>query len=326
MRNSVEIHNVVKLTTDVLQEQQTVYFHEVENTMKSNQKIHGSLSKILNVFRRKKPVMTVPDLGPDIIGEVATKQVDPHEYREDSSNIPKLGSDETEVNPGPVKEAPYGDANEYTEEKSSIPKLGLDEAQAVSGSVKRTSSRGAKTITKFLFEATHETVHKISSKKPAFFELWKKSDFEKTLSLIAIFEERKIKRGNHVVLHFDTGTKEIPDIFFFAFAHHFKIKEKVTNKYKDFKSTGKSILVCSYRSFRGLEHPKITLVIDCDIYYVQHYLLEALPRCTSDLYVVVLQNSAVLTQVTTKWKRCRAVRPFEIKISKDVSQRENFEL
>ena len=190
MRNSVEIHNVVKLTTDVLQEQQTVYIHEVENTMKSNQKIHGSFSKILNVFRRKKPVMTVPDLGSDNIGEVTTKQVDPHEYREDSSNIPKLGSDETEVNPGPVKEAPYGDPNEYPEEKSSIPKLGLDEAQAVSGSVKRTSSRGAKTITKFLFEAADETAHKISSKKPAFFELWKKSDFEKTLSLIAIFEEK----------------------------------------------------------------------------------------------------------------------------------------
>ena len=128
------------------------------------------------------------------------------------------------------------------------------------------------------------------------------------------------------MLHFDTGAKKIPDIFLFVFTHHFNIKEKVTNEYKDFTSTGKSILVCSYPSFRGLEHPKITVVIDRDIYYVQHYLVETIARCTSDLYVVVLQNSKVLTQVTTKWKDEGAIRPFEIKISKDVSQRENFEL
>ena len=325
MRNSVEIHNLVKLTTGVLQKQQTVFIHEIENTMKSNQKPYGLVSKILDTFRRKKTVMTVPDLGPDVTGNLPLKQEDPGNYPENNPSIPKLGLDETKVNPGSVKETPYEDPHEYPEENPRLLKLGLDEAQAVSGSLNRTSSRGVKTITKFLFEAADETAHKISTKKPAFFELWKRSDFEKLLSLIAIFEERKIKRGDHVVLHFDSGTKEIPDIFLFAFEHHFNIKEKITNKYEDFTSTEKSILVCSYPTFRGLEHAKITVVIDRDIYYVQHYLVETLARCTSDLYVVVLQNSAILTEVTTKWKSNQAIRPFEIKISKHVSQRENLE-
>ena len=127
------------------------------------------------------------------------------------------------------------------------------------------------------------------------------------------------------MLHFDTGTKEIPDIFLFPFTHHFNMKEKVKNKYEDFTSTKNSILVCSYPTFRGLEHPKITVVIDRDIYYVQHYLVETLARCTSDLYVVVLQNSAILAEVIAKWKSNKAIRAFEIKISKDISQRENFE-
>ena len=79
-------------------------------------------------------------------------------------------------------------------------------------------------------------------------------------------------------------------MFFFIFAQHFKIQEKI-KKYEEFKSLKKSVLVYSYPTFRVLEHPKIMVVIDCDIYYVQHYLVEALARCTTDLCVVVLQNS-----------------------------------
>ena len=325
MRNSVEIHNLVKLTTGILQKQQTVFFHEGENTMKSDQKPYGLFSKILNIFRKKKTVMTVPELGPDVTEGIPSKQGDPYDYPENNSSVPKLELDEAKANPESVRETPYEDPHEPPEENSRLPKLGLDEAQAVSGSVKRTSRGGVQTITKFLFEAADETAHKISSKKPAFFELWKKSDFEKIISLIGIFEKRNIKRGNHVVLHFDTGSNDIPDIFLFPFTHHFNMKEKVKNKYEDFTSTKNSILVCSYPTFRGLEHPKITVVIDRDIYYVQHYLVETLARCTSDLYIVVLQNSAILTEVTAKWKSNQAIRPFEIKISKDNTQRENFE-
>ena len=54
--------------------------------------------------------------------------------------------------------------------------------------------------------------------------------------------------------------------------------------------------------------------------------METLARCTSDLYIVVLQNSVTLKEVRTKWKSNRAIRSFEIKISEDVSQREDFEL
>ena len=169
MRNSVEIHNLVKLTTGVLLKQQTVCFHEVENTEKSDQKPYGLFSKILNIFRKEKTVMTVPDVGPDVTEGIPSKQGDPYDYPENNSSIPKLELDEAKVNPESVRETPYEDPHEPPEENSRLPKLGLDEAQAVSGSVKRTSSGGVKTITKFLFEAADETAHKIRSEKPAFF-------------------------------------------------------------------------------------------------------------------------------------------------------------
>ena len=120
----------------------------------------------------------------------------------------------------------------------------------------------------FQFAAASKTGHKIRSKKPAFFEVGTKSDFQKVLSLIAIFKHREINKGKHVVLHFDSATNEIPNILLFPIAHHFDKKEKLTNNYKELISREKSVLVCNYYTLRGLKHPKITVVIDLDIYYV----------------------------------------------------------
>lgn len=35
---------------------------------------------------------------------------------------------------------------------------------------------------------------------------------------------------------------------------------------------------------------------------MQHYLVEALARCTSELYVVALQSCEILTKVIKEWK------------------------
>ena len=84
-------------------------------------------------------------------------------------------------------------------------------------------------------------------------------------------------------------------------------------------------MVCSYPIFRGFEHPKVTVVIDCDRYYVQHDLTETLARCTVDLCVVVLENSPTVTDVTLNWKTKQTIKHWEIKIFGDASQEENFE-
>ena len=39
MRNSLEIHNLVKLTTDVLKKEQTIFIHQKENKMESKLKL-----------------------------------------------------------------------------------------------------------------------------------------------------------------------------------------------------------------------------------------------------------------------------------------------
>ena len=285
MRNSVEIHNLVNLTMDVLKWEKNVF--QIKREYKTYVDIPGQNS-----------VIESPNPDPDITVKVSSKQTDPHECRGHNDNTPKLGFDEAQAVEGTIG----------GEIRENIRRPNVDIIES-----------------KFLFTKSDKTGHKISSRKPALFEVGNGSDFQKILSLIAIFEERKITRSEHVVLHFDTATNGIPDIFLFAFAHHFNIKEKVTNKYKEFKSKEKSILVCSYPSFRGLEHPKITVVIDRDIQYVQHYLVEALVRCTTDLYIVVLQKSFTMNKVIAAWKNEQAIRQWEINIFEDAEQLDDFE-
>ena len=342
MRNSIEIHNLVKLTTDVLKKEQIIFVHQKDSKMESKLKTDVSNVSVPDtVMRLGIPV-------PDNSAKLPSKQEDDHENegaQDEDEAKENIALDDVKVVTESVKGIRHGDPYQYLEENPRIHKLGLDEAQAVSRSVKNIENRGVtkiskfletaaglfgfggvKTISEFRFAPAEKTGHKIGTKKPAFFELGNRSDFQKVLSLLAIFEEREIEKSEQVVLHFDTEANEIPNVFRFLFACHFKIQEKVTTKYEEFKTQKKPILVCSYPTFRGLEHPKVTVVIDCDIYYVQHYLVETLARCTSDLCVVVLQKTSTMTKVTTEWKTKQAIQQWEIKISGDISQGEDFEI
>ena len=89
---------------------------------------------------------------------------------------------------------------------------------------------------------------------------------------------------------------------FFTFVHYPEIQHKIKNKYESFTSGEKSILVCSYPTFTGLQHATITVAIDRNIYNVQHYLVETLARCTADFCIAVLKNRSTLKDVTAEWK------------------------
>ena len=365
MRNSIEIHNLVKLTSDVLQKQQTVFNYQEDRKMKSE--TYGEYTYLSNTGSTLPSRASVPhtfskvksrldqtkagqgsmkrDHHVELLGVDQTKAVAgsmKKDYQADllALDQPKavagsmrkdyhadlLGLDQTKVAADSMKKNQHVDHHEYPKNNPRIPKLGLDEAQALSGSNQKTINGGVKTISKFQFAAMDRIGHKIHSKKPTLFELGNKSDFQKILSLIAIFDVRQIKRGEQVILHFDTRADKIPSNFLFTFIYHFKIQSKVTKNYKEFKSGKNTTLVCSYPNFRGLEHPKITVVLDFEIYYVQHLLVEMLSRCTSDLCIIVLQNSPTLADVTREWKTKQLIEQWGIEIFKDASQREDFKL
>ena len=301
MRNSVEIHNLIKVTMDLLQKQKTVFIHHKTNKKESEVAIDAPISRENAANELSKP-------GSDIDTELPSRKKESHEEnQEENSSTRKLGLDEAQAVSESLLKKDYGVVTNFLNATAGFLSFGKN-----------------KTTTKFLFAEVDKTGHKITSKKPVLYEVKDKGGFQKIISLIAIFEERQIKKGEHVVLHFDTSTNAIPEIFFFAFVHHFKMQDKIINNYETFKSREKSVLVCSYPTFRGLEHPKITVVLDRDIYYVQHYLVETLARCTTDLCVVVLKTSSTLKEVTAEWKSKQVIEQWDVKISKDTAAGENF--
>ena len=134
-----------------------------------------------------------------------------------------------------------------------------------------------------------------------------KQSFENFCDLTRTFKELKLKNCNsnskHVILHFDTSNNETP-ILLAPVIEYLKIDHKVTDNYRDFKyEESKSILVCNFRLFRGLEHSNVTIIIDRDIYNIQHYLVETMARCTTKLNIVVLQKSETISNIIAQWER-----------------------
>ena len=293
MRNSREIHELIAATKKILSEEKTIYIHQDDSKADHKEKRADREEKASQINDSKKVAKENQEVFENAPNEVTSRQKDRQDYSEET------------------------------------PKLGIDEAQAIAGSLAGMGNDGNKTITKFTYASANELGHKISSQKPALFQLEERSGFQKVLSLIAIFESLDIYNKDHVVLHFDTVNDGIPRNLQFIFEYHFGIHEEVTNNYQEFasnKSTSNtSILVCSYLTFRGLEHPDITIIVDRDIYFLQHYLVESLARCTSKLTIVVLQNSATLTKVTEEWKKNQLVDQWKIICSKD-TQRKDFDI
>ena len=199
MRNSIEIHELVAATKKILIEEKTVYIHqddsEADRTEKKEDREEGTAD-------RKEKNSQIKDST-------------------------KFGKKNQEISESPINEVTsrQKDRQNYSEE---TPKLGIDEAQAIAGYLAEMSKSGNTTVTKFTHASGNETGHKISSQKPALFQFKERSEFQKVLSLIAVFEKLDLCNKDHVVLHFDTVNDGIPRNLQFIFEYHFDIHEKVT--------------------------------------------------------------------------------------------------
>ena len=283
----MEIHELVEATKEVLSEEKTIFIHSEDSKTSGGQSF---IQKKKHYVINKKTLLESNEAN-----EGVSTQENYEERELEGQSV----------------------------ENASTSPMGLDEAQAVIGSPTKDDVFVNITVSSFGYAAVDKTGHKISTTRPVLFELGDKEDFDKIFSLVAIFEKILQRSNKHVVLHFDTEPNAIPSSLIFVLEHHFNKLKKVTTRYEEFASSKDAILVCNYRTFRGLEYPLITVLIDRDIHFVQHYLVEILARCTSKLSVVILQNSPITTKVTTAWKAKSLVSQWEINIYENNIQRKN---
>ena len=346
LRNSQEIHELVEATKVLLKEKKTFFIDSKDSKIgdESEERKESKPSSKSEENQESKEISETnsiskeenlkyedhqePEVEPkcEIKGQSAEnhsnfKRVNYGENVETSGE--DSSSDELEVEQKVEIEEDYQEA-EYESKAQSVKNygdstMGLDEAQAIIGSYRGNDTGGNSTVSEFTHAEVDDTGHKIGTGKPLLFELEDKEEFEKSLSLVAIFKKVLTTSSKHVVLHMDTKTNAIPSALRFAFDHHFSDIKKTTN-YKEFQSSSKSILICSYPAFRGLEYSRITVLIDRDIYFLQHYLVEMLSRCTSELFIVVLQKSSALDYVIEKWTTKELVDQWKTEISKKNNQ------
>ena len=171
--------------------------------------------------------------------------------------------------------------------------------------------------TTFRHRESKHSGHNIESAKPKLYEISHfQGNKEFILSLIVTLEQiifndyKDIEK--HVILHFDVE-KDIPSNFYMAFKM-MNIFEKVTIKYEEFqKDNSKKIFLSGFRVFRGLEYPRVVVVLDKNVVGLEQYLPECLRRCTTYLHAIVIQDNthflkqkqhatATLYKIISTWK------------------------
>ena len=311
MRNSVEISNLIRETEVFLEKQETIYQHPYEeDASKGSTKPNESVKELAESGNNLK-IMEPFKIKPIISDE--KKAITETRLSEAVADIEK-----------PIDEPIYKATEEYREEislgdmssdvenkkKCAVEHFGLDEAFGFAEIAIASKNEKNRIVNRFRYKASKGMGHNINSIYPKLFEVdyenTENNAVEKCLALIHVFKKLHIKNSDsnnkHVILHFDTSTNEIPRPLVCAI-EYFEVSHKVTNNYENFKySKDKSILVCSFRLFRGLENPIVTIFIDQDIYSLQHYLVETMARCTNKLNIVVLEKSDAFSKIKARWE------------------------
>ena len=285
MRNPIQINNLIVATQNFLKTQETVYQHP-------RRKIASKDSTKKNENSTERLSVSAINLNPKQATSKGDKQLKNQEQQliKESESTGKSSS------------------NTKNQEKYKVRNFGPDEAFNVARIPRASKDDENRIINQFKYVESRDIGHNISSDYPELFEMVfennEKGSFEKLCALNCTFQKLNIHNSNsnnkHVILHFDTSADKTPKLLTLAF-QHLKIKDKVTNNYQDFKAS-KSVLVCNFRLFRGLEHSNVTVFIDQDMYSMQHYLVEVMARCTNKLSIVAVQRSDALSRIIMHWE------------------------
>ena len=299
MRNSIEIYDLIWVTQNFLKEQETAYQHPSEES-KSNAPTNpnGSVKEAsLSVIKKvRKKLIKLTKRGKEKAIQLSNQEQESARKREDSEEKANLDDKNS------------GDAK--IQEDFAVGKFGLDEAFGFAGIPRADKDNINKIVSKFRYRESSGIGHNIKSRFPKLFEVnyddIENHSFTKILALNYIFRELKLRNchaaNKHVVLHFDTSISGIPKLIA-PVIQYLEIEQKVTINYEDFKyNKTYSVLICDFRLMRGLEHSDITIIIDQDIYSIQHYLVEAMARCTNKLNLVVLEKKEGISNIITLWE------------------------
>ena len=297
MRNPVQIYNLISVTQNVLKEEKTKYQYPLTKPASKD------LANQKNKYAKKSTLSLKLKEAVEKIVRYVRHQDQPSTSK---SVVANFEADEHFATAPLPKD--FATAQILKDQTQSVDtNFEVDEVFATAKLPKASNDDETVIVNQYRYEESTDIGHNVSSDYPELFELDFQDDgkdFAKLCALKCTFQEMNIHKSNsnnkHVILHFDPSTNGIPELLAATF-QYLRIKDQITNNYQDFK-VSKSILVCYFRVFRGLEHSNVTVYIDQDMYNMQHYLVEVMARCTNKLSIVVLQRSDALSKIIKHWE------------------------
>ena len=278
-------------------ERETCMFRELENAFK--------LVKLEEVLRCSNEIFDVTKSTQNFVrnqnsifetemDEVTFKQQQPPKDSQKSmvshslpaSNQPEVGTSRNEQFSYPSEDSTKTGKNLH---------LGIDLDQAFqrSAPVKRRNAPTSKIVSKFGFLCDPRQGVKIEGLKPNLVKFSKDIDLTSDVAVISFAIVLKHSIGNKKTTTFLHMTDEQPKILRRTLQLLTKLDETFSytediEKYFQVNNKSKMIFASNFRRVNGMEFDHVVIIVSQSEYFLQHYLPQAISRCTFDLTLVLL--------------------------------------
>ena len=202
-----------------------------------------------------------------------------------SSNQPKVATSRNEQSSYP---------SEYSAKTGKNLDLGMDLDQAFQRSApdKKSNAPKSKIISKFDFLCEPRQGVDIEGSKPNLVEFSEDIDLISDIAVISLALVLKLYIGNNKTTFLYMAAEQ-PKIVRHTLQLLIKLDETFSytedmERYLQEKEKSKMIFASNFRSVNGMEFDHVVIFVSQSEYFLQHYLPQAITRCTLDLTLVLL--------------------------------------
>ena len=168
------------------------------------------------------------------------------------------------------------------------------------------------TVTSYSYTCPSQIGHSINGPLPQFIKFSKSADLCEQVALIAAVLDKifDTKSNKTAIIHFEPDD---PPLWLESLFQLKKISPSLTmtNETKEFLEDANEnlVLVKNVNFLRGLEFPKVLLILDSDEHHLRHLIPEAIARCTSNLSILIrppdqgIKKSDTVADLAEEWEK-----------------------
>ena len=271
-------------------ERETCMFRELENVftivkleevLRCSNKIFGVTKSAQNFVRNKDSIFETEMDG------VTFKQ----QQRHDEDSV--LSSNQPAVGTSGNGQSSYPSEDSSKTDKSLDLGMDLDQAFQRSSPVKKRNALKSKIVSKFGFLCEPRPGVEIEGFKPKLVEFSKDIDLTSDIVVISFVLVLKRAIGNEKTLTLLHMADEQPKILRRTLQLLTKLDKTFSytedmERYLQENNKSKMVFASNFRSVNGMEFDRVVIIVRQAEYFLQHYLPQAISRCTFDLTLVLL--------------------------------------